>query len=55
MLVRFHKKFLADIGNISDASIKKEIEKIIIDLEQAKSLREIKQVKKLKALKTLFV
>jgi mRNA interferase RelE/StbE len=47
MNVRFHSKFIKDVGKLP-IDLKQELEQLIQLLETSKSLREIPNVKKLK-------
>mgnify|MGYP001584655735 CR=1 FL=1 len=51
MIVKFEKKFLKDINSINDKRLKKTVEEIIINLENAKNLSAISNLKKLKGYK----
>ena len=47
MLVKYEKSFLRDIKAIKDRDIKRDLEKLILDVKTADSLHEINQLKKI--------
>ena len=47
MLVKYEKSFLRDIKAIKDPDIKRDLEKLILDVKTADSLHEINQLKKI--------
>jgi len=50
----FLKQFYKDLDKIKDQNVKDCIAKIITNVEEANSLRDIKNLKKLKGYKTVF-
>ena len=50
----FLKQFYKDLDKVKDQNVKDCIAKIIINVEEANSLRDIKNLKKLKGYKTVF-
>jgi mRNA interferase RelE/StbE len=47
VLVKYEKSFLRDIKAIKDRDIKRDLEKLILDVKTADSLHEINQLKKI--------
>ncbi len=47
MYVEFDKAFYKSLDKVNDPTVKKKIEKIIIEIDNAKSLNEIRNIKKL--------
>lgn len=50
----FLKQFYKDLDKVKDQNVKDCIAKIITNVEEANSLRDIKNLKKLKGYKTVF-
>ncbi len=54
MIVEFDKSFEKSIDKIKDKSVFPKIEKLIIDLENAQTIKEVKNIKKLSGFKTYY-
>lgn len=54
MNVTFEKKFQKDIQGVTNAAILQNIEQVIINVKQAKTLKDIPNIKKLKGAKTAY-
>ncbi len=54
MIVEFDKSFEKSIDKIKDKSVFPKIEKLIIDLENAQTIKDVKNIKKLSGFKTYY-
>lgn len=54
MLSLFRESFSKDLSTINDSKVLSRIERIILEVESAKSISEINNIKKLKGAKTAF-
>jgi mRNA interferase RelE/StbE len=54
VIVEFDKSFEKSIDKIKDKSVFPKIEKLIIDLENAQTIKEVKNIKKLSGFKTYY-
>jgi mRNA interferase RelE/StbE len=54
VIVEFDKSFEKSIDKIKDKSVFPKIEKLIIDLENAQTIKDVKNIKKLSGFKTYY-
>jgi mRNA interferase RelE/StbE len=54
MKVEFLEQFEGDLNKVSDQSLKDEVFKVILELERAKTLRDVRNIKKLKGYRNSY-